>query len=180
MSGLNILCSTAQGIAASEGLTPAQYLQTFPNPCTIPPAYFYNAQGLANFLNENPEYKIPFSFTETFRYLYPPYYSTILSTFGIPGYDPVNVPLCSNVQTLSQIQARKYNQQLQLFNKVYTVNSNAYINFVSTGQAPVYYTFSSFQEKYEMNSAVALVNKLYPFKDMAEAMGWQVPFPINM
>jgi hypothetical protein len=178
-SALDIVCSTSRGLAEAAGLTPVDYLQTFPNPCTIPPACFYNQQGLANWLNQNPEYKIPFSFTETFRFLYPPYYSTLLSTFGIPGYNPIDVPLCSNVTTLSQIQARKYNQQLQLFYKVYTTNSNAYINYLNTGQGPMYYTFATNQERSDMNSAVALVNKLYPFNDMAQAMGWQVPFPLS-
>jgi hypothetical protein len=176
---LDIVCSTSRGLAAAAGLTPADYLQTFPNPCTIPPACFYNQQGLANWLNQNPEYKIPFSYTEAFNFLYPPYYSTILSTFGVPGYNPIDVPLCSNVTTLSQVQARKYNQQLQLFYKVYTTNSNAYINYLNTGQGPIYYTFATNQERSDMNSAVALVNKLYPFNAMAEALGWQVPFPLS-
>jgi hypothetical protein len=178
MSTLTQICSTAQGIAAQQGLTPVEYLQTFPNPCTIPPACFYNAQGLANWLNNNPTYKDAFSYTRTFRFLFPPQFSAYFSTLGIPNYSTVNVPLCSNVQTLSQNQALKYNQQLKLFQTVYSTNSNAYINYLTTGQAPIYYTYSSFHEKYELNSAVALVNKLYPFNDMAEAVGWQVPFPL--
>jgi hypothetical protein len=176
---LGILCSTSKGLAAEIGITPVEYLQTFPNPCTIPPACFYNAQGLANFLNQNPIFKIPFSYVEAFRFLYPPEYKDLFSTFGIPDYDPVNVPLCANVQTLSQNQGHKYNQQLQLFQKVYSTNSNAYINYLTTGQGPMYYTFKTNQERSDMNSAVALVNKLYPFNDMANALGWQVPFPLS-
>jgi hypothetical protein len=66
-----------------------------------------------------------------------------------------------------------------LFQKVYAQNSNAYINYVATGQCPVYYNFKTNQERSDMNSAVALVNKLYPFRDMATAAGWIVPFPLS-
>lgn len=180
---LQILCSTAQGEAAAEGLTPVEYLQTFPNPCTIPPVCFYNAQGLANWLNNNPIYKYAFSYVSqanTFPLLFPQPYEVLFSTLGVKGYSTINVPLCSDVQTLSQSQALKYKQQLGLFQKVYSTNSNAYINYLTTGQPPAYYTFSSYQEKYDLNSAVALVNKLYPFNVMAEALGWQVPFPLGM
>jgi hypothetical protein len=155
-------------------------LQSFPGPGSIPPSCFYNAQGLANWLNNNPIYKLNFANTKTFPNLYPASYSTLFSTINLPGYNPENVPLCSNVTTLSQYQAQKYRTQLVLFHKVYSTNSNAYINFISTGQSPMYYTFATFQEKYDYNSAVALVNKLYPFKDMSEAVGWQVPFPIGL
>lgn len=171
-------CSTSKGIAAEDGLTPVEYLQTFPNPCTIPPVCFYNRQGIANFLNTNPIYKIPFSYTQTFSFLFPLGYTVLFSSIGIPGYNPLTVPLCSNVQTLSQNQAHKYNQQLQLFYKVYSTNSNAYITYLTTGQGPIYYTFATNQERYDMKSAVALVNKLYYFNDMAEAVGWQIPFPL--
>lgn len=155
-------------------------LQSFPGAGSIPPACFYNAQGLAAWLNMNPQYKLNFSLIKTFRFLYPPWYSTLYSTFNLPGYDPANVPLCSNVTTLSEYQGLKYSTQLRLFQKVYTINSNAYVNYVATGAPPVYYNFRTFQEKSDYNSAVALVNKLYPFRDMAEAVGWIVPFPIGM
>lgn len=155
-------------------------LQSFPGSGSIPPACFYNAQGLANWLNNNPSYKTNFSYTRTFPFLYPPDIAIYFSTIGLPNYNPATVPLCSNVTTLSQYQALKYNTQLQLFQKVYAINSNAYINSIATGQGPVYYTFRTFQEKSDYNSAVALVNKLYPFSDMATAVGWQVPFPIGM
>jgi hypothetical protein len=44
----------------------------------------------------------------------------------------------------------------------------------------MYYNFATYKEKYEYNSAVALVNKLYDFKAMANAstLNWQVPFPV--
>lgn len=176
---LSSLCSTAKGLAEIQGISPIQYLQTFPNPCTIPPACFYNTQGLATFLNQNPRFKIPFSFVKAFRFLYPPEYTELFSSFAIPGYDPVNVPLCTNVQTLSYNQSHKYNQQLQLFQRIYSTNSNAYINYLTTGEGPLYYTFASNQERSDMKSAVALVNKLYLFDAMAEALGWQVPFPLT-
>ncbi len=155
-------------------------LVSFPGQGSIPPACFYTTQGLAGWLNNNPTYKQWFGFTNAFPYLYPPIYAP--STMSSISYNPQTVPLCSPVTTLSHNQAHKYYSQLQLFQKVYTTNSNAYITYISTGNTPVYYTFSSFTEKYEYNSAVQLVNKLYPFQAMAEAptVNWQIPFPINM
>lgn len=155
-------------------------LQSFPASGSIPPASFYNAQGLASWLNFNPQYKINFSYLGTFRFLYPPESSTLFSSIGFKGYNPENVPLCSDVTTLSHYQGLKYSTQLQLFNKVYATNSNAYIHFISTGQSPKYYTFATQQEKSDYFSAVSLVNKLYPFRDMSKAMGWVIPFPVNM
>jgi len=154
-------------------------LQSFPGSGSIPPACFYNAQGLANWLNFNPQYKINFASTGTFQFLLPPSVAPILSSLGFSGYDPTKVPLCSDVTNLSQYQGLKYNTQLMLFQKVYAQNSNAYINYVATGQCPVYYNFKTNQERSDMNSAVALVNKLYPFRDMATAAGWIVPFPLS-
>lgn len=152
----------------------------FPSTFSIPPAYFYNAQGLAAFLNQNPQYKESFAYTGAFPYLFPTSISP--STFSTIGYNPITVPLCSNVTTLSQYQVQKYKSQIQLFQHIYTVNSNAYVNYLVTGANPIYYTFTSYNEKNEYNSAVQLINKLYPFKAMAEApcLYWQVPFPVNM
>jgi hypothetical protein len=155
-------------------------LTSFPGQFSIPPACFYNVQGLAGWLNNNPAYKLNFSETGAFPFLFPPSYSTLFMEYGV--YDPTKVPLCADIQTLSQYQALKYKTQIQLFQKIYSINSNAYINYVSTGQGPQYYTFSTFNEKYEYNTAIPLINKLYPFKAMADAPGlnWQIPFPIGM
>lgn len=156
-------------------------LPAFPNENSIPPACFYNIHGLAHWLNLNPQYKVNFSYTGLFfPYLIPP--EDVTSSLAAAGYSQEKVPLCSNVTTLSQHQAQKYNTQINLFRKVYSTNSNAYTNYVLTGQPPVYYNFSSFNEKYEYNSAVGLINKLYNFKAMSDAPGlhWQVPFPIGM
>jgi hypothetical protein len=159
-------------------------LPAFPEQFSIPPACFYNAQGLAGWLNENKQYKEAFATTGAFPYLVPTsQYTSAMSSMGISTiYSAENVPLCTNVQTLSQYQAQQYGHQIQLFQKIYTVNSNAYVNYVLTGANPIYYNFLTFNEKYEYNSAVQLINKLYPFKAMAEAssLNWQVPFPINM
>jgi hypothetical protein len=143
-------------------------------PCTIssgiPPACFYNFDGFAGWLNVNSEYKFLFP-----EFGIPPMTSSLSSI----GYDPANVHLCADVNTLSQGQAFKYNQQLQLFYKVYTYNSNAYVNYINNvTPSPIYYNFFDYREKYEYNSAVQLVNKLYPFRTMAR-IGIQIPFPIN-
>lgn len=155
-------------------------LPQFPSTNSIPPACFYTAQGLAGWLNQNPQYKENFAGTGAFPFLFP--ISISPSTFSSIGYNPYNVPLCSDVQQLSQGQGLKYYQQLQLFQKIYAYNSNAYVNYILSGTGPVYYNFFNYKEKNEYSSAVQLVNKLYPFKAMAEAtnLNWQVPFPINM
>lgn len=158
-------------------------LQSFPGPCSIPPACFYNNQGLAGWLNNNPAYKENFAFESIFYFDRIPV--LVPSSFVWPelsslGYKAVNAPLCTNVTTLSQYQAQKYQTQLRLFQKVYTINSNAYVSSITTGFAPIYYNFSTNSERSDYNSAVALVNKMYPFKQMSNAPGvnWQVPFPI--
>jgi hypothetical protein len=159
-------------------------LTSFPGQYSIPPACFYNKQGLAEWLNQHPTYKEGFASTGAFPYLFPTtQYQSTLSSLGLStNYTAQNVPLCSNVQTLSQYQAQQYGTQLNLFNKVYTINSNAYINYVSTGVGPIYYNFKTNQELNDYKAAVQLVNKLYPFKAMAEAstINWQIPFPIYM
>ncbi len=153
-------------------------LRSFPGKDSIPPACFYTRQGLEGWLNNNPIYKIPFSYTGISPYLIPP--SLVPSSLSAGGYSQKKVPLCSNVTNLSQHLSLVYNQQLSLFQKIYTINSNAYISSIFTGAPPIYYTFSSFNEKYQYNSAVGLVNKLYNFNAMANAPGvnWHIPFPI--
>ena len=109
-----------------------------------------------------------------FPNLVPPTSSLISS-----GYSPAKVPLCTNVTTLSQQQALQYNQQLQLFYKVYTFNSNAYVTYKNCNTAgPIYYTFRDAQERTQYNSALSLVNKLYPFIAMenASSINWQIPW----
>ena len=157
-------------------------LTSFPGQNSIPPACFYNAQGLAGWLNLHPVYKVSFSYINTFPNLKPPYYSTLYSSIGLLGYEPEKVPLCSNVTTLSQYQAQQYKTQLNLFQKIYAYNSNAYIGYVSTGIGPFYYNFLTNKERSDYNAGVQLVNKLYYFDSMAKAPGlnWQVPFPIYM
>lgn len=150
-------------------------LQSFPGPGSIPPVTFYNIQGLAHWLNINPTYKINFAHTNTFPFLSITY-SSIFSSF----YNPQSVPLAATVTTLSQYQALKYNTQIHLFHKVYATNSNAYINYIANGQNPRYYTFLTYKEKNDYNAGIQLINKLYPFRDMATAANWIVPFPIFM
>ena len=144
-------------------------LPQFPSTFAIPPAYFYNIQGLPTWLNQNPSYK------QYFIGAYPYLYSTTSSLSTI-GYNIENVPIGPTVITLSQSQSLLYKQQLELFRNIYTHNSNAYVNYICSNVSPVYYTFKSYKEKSEYTSAVGLVNKLYPFKAMANGPIWQVPF----
>jgi hypothetical protein len=168
-------------------------MSTFPSTPSIPPASFYNIQGLAGWLNQNPSYKQYFvGQTDVSPYLYP-----MTSSLSSIGYDPANVPLAPFVTTLSQHQLLQYSNQISLFKKVYTYNSNAYVNYVSTSSAlpgtavsPIYYRFVSYQEYTQYKAAVALVNKLYPFTGMANGttlpsiesaypqLSWVIPFPL--
>lgn len=168
-------------------------IPAFPSTNAIPPYSFYNILGLANWLNLNPSYKGYFiNYPNDFPYLYSQ--STInefISTSQNPstsvyiGYNIENVPLFSNVTTLSQQQSRQYTQQVELFRRVYAYNSNAYVNYVDNGVAPIYYRFQTYQELTQFKSAVSLVNKLYPFNAMAygtneygSTLGWVIPFPL--
>jgi len=146
-------------------------LPVFPAEYSIPPAYFYNIQGLSQWLNQNNTYKK--YFMTTYPYLY-----GITSSLSSLNYTVDNVPLGPSVTTLSQYQALMYKQQIQLFAKVYAHNSNAYVNYKCNSISPVYYTFKTYKEKSEYDSSVGLVNKLYPFKAMAEGPLWQIPFPL--
>jgi hypothetical protein len=130
-------------------------------------------------LNQHPSYKQFFWNTGYFPTLIPP--SLLASTaISSAGYTYENVPLCSEVTQLSQGQARQYNQQLALFHKVYTFNSNAYVTSLCTGAAPMYYTFKDYQELNNYRSAAQVANKLAPFQVMAQAstLNWIAPFPV--
>ena len=160
------------------------FYSTFPSTNSIPPACFFNSQGIANWLNNHPSFKAYFiNYPRKFPYLYP-ITSSIVSTYST-AYSTANVPLALHVTTLSQYQLMQSQQQITLFQRVYTFNSNAYMNTVNTLQTPIYYSFSSYKELNEYKSAVGLVNKLYPFDIMANAtdqygnqLGWVIPFPI--
>ena len=99
---------------------------TFPSTNSIPPPCFYDMQGLSNWLNNNPTYKHYFI-------NYPRYFPNlfaITSTLSTTGYNVEKVPLAPLITNLSQFQAQQYTQQLSLFRKVYSYNSNAYMNYV--------------------------------------------------
>ena len=100
-------------------------------------------------------------------------------------YNVENVPLASQVTTLSQNQGMKYSKQLDLFCKVYAYNSNAYVQYATRGITPIYYRFQSQTELMDFKESVPLVNKLYPFNAMANGtnevgstLGWIIPFPL--
>lgn len=171
-------------------------MSTFPSTPSIPPASFYNIQGLAGWLNQNPSYKYFFvGQTDVSPYLFP--MTSSISSFSLGQYDAANVPLAPFVTTLSQQQLMQYSNQISLFRKVYTYNSNAYVNYVSTSIAqpgtsvsPIYYRFITYQEYTQYKASVALINKLYPFNAMANGnstisnvptipqLSWVVPFPL--
>jgi len=156
-------------------------LPVFPNNGSIPPASFYNLQGLSNWLNNNPTYKQYYiNYPSQFPNLY-----AMNSTLSTLQYDISKVPLGPLVTTLNQSQAIKYQQQLCQFRKVYTINSNAYVNSVVNNRPPVFYSYASYQELMEQKMALSLVNKMYPFEAMAYgknedgvSMNWVVPFPL--
>ena len=162
-------------VSTNINITPC--LPVFPGQYSIPPPCFYNIQGLTEWLNQNPQYKQ--YFVGAYPYLYD--VATAPSTFSSIQYNVANVPLKTNVQKLSQGQQLMYNQQIYTFRKIYAYNSNAYVNYKCTGVPPIYYTFQTYKEKTEYNAAISLINKLYPFRAMANAstLNWEVPFPIN-
>jgi hypothetical protein len=151
---------------------------TFPANNAIPaPFLFVGMGGLAAWLNQNPTYKSSFVNTGYFPTLIPSEFIT--SSLSSAKYSYENVPLCSEVTQLSQGQARLYNQQLALFHKVYTFNSNAYVTAQCTGIPPMYYTFRDYQELNNYRSAAQVANKLAPFQVMAQAStSWTAPFPV--
>ena len=164
-------------------------MSTFPSTPCIPPASFYNLQGLAGWLNQNPSYKQYYiGQTDVSPFLLP--YTSSLSSIG---YNPAHVPLAPFVTTLSQHQLTEYSNQISLFKRVYAYNSNAYVDYTKTLKPPIYYRFISYQEYTQFKSAVALINKLYPFTAMANqyeplnipfietrspTYSWVIPFPL--
>jgi hypothetical protein len=160
----------------------------FPLDGSIPPACFYTIQGLPSYLNQNAQYKIYYSDNPQFPYLTvyaPDLYYLAPST----SYDLATVPLSPFLTTMNQSQLVTYQEQLQLFKKVYTHNSNAYITYVSnpgTAQGPIYYTFQNYAELNNYKAGLQLANRLYPFDVMATAynsvtsvpLRWIVPFPM--
>lgn len=155
-------------------------LQSFPGNNSIPPATFYTMQGLSTWLNQNPTYKYYFvGYPNQF-----PGLSTMTSSLSSIGYDAAKAPIPPAFGAMSYNQLFQYKEQLQLFQRVYTFNSNAYITSL-TSTPPIYYSFSSYQELTSYKSALAFVNKLYPFTAMANAtsdagqtLRWIVPFPL--
>ena len=154
----------------------------FPSPNSIPPPTFYTMQGLAKWLNQNQSYKSYFiGYTAV-----SPYLISTTSTLSSIGYLPENVSISPTVKTLSQSQLLLYSQQLCLFQKVYAFNSTAYGNYATSGTPPAYFRFQTYKDYTNFKSAVAMVNKMYPFDAMANGtdpttgatLGWVVPFPL--
>jgi len=151
----------------------------FPAQFSIPPPYLFDRTGgLAFWLNNNPSYKQYFWPTLYFPTLLPP--NLITSSLSSQQYSYANVPLQSNVQTMSDYQAQRYYQQLVLFHRVYSFNSNAYVSSVQNGSTPMYYTFRDTQELTNYRAGVQFANKLSPFQVMANAstLNWIAPFPV--
>lgn len=152
--------------------------------------------GLTEWLNRNPSYKQYFiNYPRYFPYLYSnKAISELVSSAdgafssmysGYNGYNIENVKLSPLVTTLSQHQSIQYREQLELFRRVYTFNSNAYVESVELGRPPIYFRFQSARELMEYRGAVGLVSKMYPFDAMANGtnedgstLGWIVPFPL--
>ena len=155
-------------------------LPVFPSVGSIPPPCFYNRQGLAAWLNQNPSYKTYFT---AYPYVFP--YLKPSNAPNLPvGYQIANVPLAPNVTTLSQSDAVRYDEYFSLFRTVYAYNMNAYLASQVSGAAPIYYRFRSYKEKSNFRAAVGVVNKLYPLQaivgakdENGVALGWIIPFP---
>jgi hypothetical protein len=159
----------------------------FPLDGSIPPASFYTIQGLPMYLNQNVQYKVYYSDIPQFPYL--SVYADELFPEATTTYQLQNIPLPPFLSNMNQSQLLTYQQQLQLFRKVYEYNSNAYITYLSnpgTARGPIYYTFNTYKELNNYKAALKLVNRLYPFDQMADAydilngvpLNWIVPFPM--
>ncbi len=143
-------------------------LPPWPEMGSNPPASFFNFGGFATFLNQNSALK-----AELIDYFLP---IVVTSTLSSLGFDAAKVPLASDVTTLSINQGQDYNNELALFRKVYTYNSNAYFTSQAADTTPIYYNFKTYQELTQYKSSVALVNKLYPLNIISDI--WTFPFPI--
>jgi hypothetical protein len=159
----------------------------FPLDESIPPVSFYTIHGLPMYLNQNVQYKIYYTDSPQFPYLTLNADNLFPETFG--SYNVENVPLGPFLSNMNQSQLLTYQQQIQLFKKVYEYNSNAYITYVSnpgTANGPIYYTFQNYKEMTNYKASLQLVNRLYPFDIMANAynvltgvpLNWIVPFPM--
>ena len=151
----------------------------FPAQYSIPPPFlFVRSGGLAFWLNNNPTYKQYFWNTKYFPTLLPPNFITSSISSSTYSYD--NVPLPTYVQTMSSYEAQRYYQQLVLFHRVYSFNSNAYISSIQNNSTPMYYTFQGTQEHTNYRAGVQFANKLSPFQVMANAstLNWIAPFPV--
>ena len=144
-------------------------LSTFPGQNSIPPAQFYNIEGLAGYLNNNPSVK-----SSIFSVLYPNI--VITSTMSLFGFTPARFNICSPVTTLQNSQVSLYKNEIEIYQRVYGYNSNAYVTSLATNKAPIYYTFKDMNELTQYKSAVGLINKLYDFQAMLKY--WVIPFPI--
>jgi hypothetical protein len=159
----------------------------FPLDGSIPPVCFYTIQGLPMYLNQNVQYKIYYTDQPQFPYLTvnaDKIYPEALSIYNVE-----TVPLGPLLSNMNQSQLVTYQQQLQLFRKVYEYNSNAYITYVSnpgTANGPIYYTFQNYKEMTNYKAGLELVNRIYPFNIMANAynqitgvpLRWIIPFPM--
>lgn len=161
----------------------------FPLDGSIPPSCFYTIQGLPMYLNQNVQYKIYYTDFPQFPYLTLNANNLFPQTFGT--YNVESVPLGPFLTNMNQSQLLTYQQQIQLFKKVYEYNSNAYITYVSnpnpdTARGPIYYTFENYKEMTNYKAGLQLINRLYPFDLMADAyndgtgvpLRWIVPFPM--
>lgn len=183
---------TIQGIANFDefylfNITGGPVYPPFPLDQSIPPPCFYTIQGLPMFLNQNVQYKVYYTDIPQFPYL--TYFAkSVYSITGSTIYKFEDVPLAPPLSNMNQSQLLTYQQQLQLFRKVYAYNSNAYITYVSnpTAKGPIYYTFQTYKELTNYKAGLQLVNRLYPFDAMAAAydlnngvpLRWIVPFPM--
>jgi hypothetical protein len=145
-------------------------LPVFPAQNSIPPACFYNINGLAAYLNKNAPVKIAL-----FYYLFPSV--VITSTMSSFGFSPASYTLSSLVTYMQDSQLNIYNNEIALFQKVYGYNSNAYVTSLSTNKVPIYYTFKTAQELIQYRSGVSVLNKLYNFDIISDY--WSIPFPLS-
>ena len=132
-----------------------------------PPLSFFNLSGVYSQ-----------RFTQPVSTTFDALYARILAT-DASAIDPFN----NNnerrwVQRMSQSQKREYEDQLEIFRRVYVFNQAAYRNAALGLGGPFYYRFRTQTEMNKYHAGVALVRKLYEVNELYPmACLFFLPFP---
>ena len=137
-----------------------------------PPESFFNIDGIYSQRFVPP---VQATFDSLYSYLK----TVAFSVSGEPVPDPYNNPTnTSYVKHMSQGQRKNYQQQIDIFRKVYSYNLAAYQRAQQLNTVPIYYRFRTSSELVQFNGALGLINKLYNVNPLypLQCLFW-LPFP---